>query len=271
MRGIDHDRAGDRDPLALSPGERDPALADHRVVAVRQRGDELMCLGEQRGPLDLCIGRVDATERDVLAHGRGEEERILGDDADLPPQRRQRERPHVGPVDEYPTPLDVVEARDQRRNRRLAGAGVADQGDAPSGHDLEVEVVQDRAAGLVSERDALEAHLAGAGWQLAGVGVVGDVLRLVDHLEDAFAGGGGTLRLADPHAECPQRRHENRQEQVERDEVAERQARRGRPCDPRRAGSRPARAAAGSRAAGCRTRADDSPERSGRTPAPTGP
>ena len=34
---VDDERARDRDPLALAARERDPALADHRVVAVRQR------------------------------------------------------------------------------------------------------------------------------------------------------------------------------------------------------------------------------------------
>ena len=33
---IDEERAGDREPLALAAGERDPALADHRLVAVRE-------------------------------------------------------------------------------------------------------------------------------------------------------------------------------------------------------------------------------------------
>ena len=32
---IDDQRARDREPLALAARERDPALADHRVVAVR--------------------------------------------------------------------------------------------------------------------------------------------------------------------------------------------------------------------------------------------
>ena len=86
---VDDQRAGDRDPLALAAGERDPALADHRVVAVRQRLDELVRLREPRGALDLLVGRFGPAERDVLAHGRREEERVLRDHADLAPQRRR--------------------------------------------------------------------------------------------------------------------------------------------------------------------------------------
>ena len=49
MRGFDEDRARDRDPLALAARERDAALADDRVVALRQLGDELVRLREPRG------------------------------------------------------------------------------------------------------------------------------------------------------------------------------------------------------------------------------
>ena len=38
-------RAGERDPLPLPAGQREPLLADHRVVAVRQLADELVGLG----------------------------------------------------------------------------------------------------------------------------------------------------------------------------------------------------------------------------------
>ena len=89
---VDDERARDRDALALAAGERDPALADHGVVALGQRLDELVRLGEPRGALDVVVGRVGPAERDVLAHGRREEERILGDDADLAAQRRRASR-----------------------------------------------------------------------------------------------------------------------------------------------------------------------------------
>ena len=57
-------------------------------------------------------------------------------------------------------------------------------------------------AGRVLERDVLEAR---RGPRPAGsstrAGPVGDLLGLVDHLEDPLAGRGRALRLADPHAE----------------------------------------------------------------------
>ena len=52
---------------------------------------------------------------------------------------------------------------------------------------------------------------------------VGDALRLVEHLEDAFAGRGRALRLADPHPEHAERHHEHQHEEVEEEEVGEAQ------------------------------------------------
>ena len=44
---------------------------------------------------------------------------------------------------------------------------------------------------------------------------VGDLLRLVHDLEDPLAGRGRALRLADPHAEHPERHDEHVHPQVE--------------------------------------------------------
>ena len=62
----------------------------------------------------------------------------------------------------------------------------------------------------VLEADALEAEVAAARRQLDRAGPVGDLLRLVHHLEDPLARRGRALRLADPHAERAQRHDEHR-------------------------------------------------------------
>ena len=64
----------------------------------------------------------------------------------------------------------------------------------------------------------------GARRQLAGVRRVGDLLGLVDDLEDPLAGRGRALRLADPHAEHAQRHHEHQHEDVEEEERRVRRA-----------------------------------------------
>src|SRR5215218_6134980 len=52
-RRVLDDGAGDRQPLALATGELDPALADQRLVPLRQRGHEAVELGELRRPHHL--------------------------------------------------------------------------------------------------------------------------------------------------------------------------------------------------------------------------
>ena len=90
---VGHERARDRDPLALAAGEREAALAHDGVVAVGQLGDEAGRLRALGGALDLLARRLRAAVGDVVVHGRAEQERVVGDDADLVPQRaRSRSR-----------------------------------------------------------------------------------------------------------------------------------------------------------------------------------
>src|SRR5919201_88700 len=74
---VDGERARDRQPLALPARERDPALADHRVVGLRQPLHELVRLREPGDAGELLVVEVADAEGDVLPHRRREEERIL--------------------------------------------------------------------------------------------------------------------------------------------------------------------------------------------------
>ena len=65
---VDQERTGDRDALSLAARERDPALADDGLVAVRELLDELVCLRGARRRLDRLVRRVRHPERDVVAH-----------------------------------------------------------------------------------------------------------------------------------------------------------------------------------------------------------
>ena len=92
----------------------------------------------------------------------------------------------------------------------------------PAGN-LEIQVVQHRATGVVAERHALEAQVAAAGRKLHGRRRIGDLGVLVEHLEDALAGGHGALVLPDPHADHAQRPDQDREVEVVGDEAAQRE------------------------------------------------
>ncbi len=76
---------GDRDPLPLPAAELDAPLADHRLVAAVESGDELVGVGEASGVLDLVLGGIVLRVADVLRHRPVEEEDVLLDDAQKPP------------------------------------------------------------------------------------------------------------------------------------------------------------------------------------------
>src|SRR5690606_274680 len=67
-------------------------------------------------------------EADVGGNVAGEEEDVLLHVADEPAHLVHRHVAHIAPVDEDPPLLRFVEAEEEVDDRRLAGAGVADDG-----------------------------------------------------------------------------------------------------------------------------------------------
>ena len=80
---VQHQGSGNGYPLLLAAGERDAALADHSFVAVGQRLDELMNLGQLGGRHNLRAGGVGPAVGDVSADAIGKHKGLLMDDADL--------------------------------------------------------------------------------------------------------------------------------------------------------------------------------------------
>ena len=124
------------------PESEKPALADQRVVALRQRGDELVGPGEPRGPLHQARraprGRRTRCWRAIVSVKRNVSSNTM------PTARRSSRTRSVADVDaveEDAARVDVVEARDQPGDRGLAAAGRADERDRLARAELEVEVV----------------------------------------------------------------------------------------------------------------------------------
>ena len=107
-----------------------PALADDRVVAILEAHDEVVGLRILGRLDDGLLGRLAAQPKgDVLADRAREEEDILLDGRDLRAQRCHVPVAHIDAVDQDAPAADVVDAVDQLGQRRLAGAGLADDGD----------------------------------------------------------------------------------------------------------------------------------------------
>ena len=214
QRVVEHDHVGagedgacQRDALALTARQRHALLADAGVEPPRQVVHELGLRDEQR-VVDLVVGGVGVAEGDVLAHAGREQRRLLEADRDLRAQRPQRDVAHVDAVDGDAAVGDVVEARHQHGERRLARAGEPDQRERLARLDLEVDVVEhvgrssrDSAKPTPSNRTR-PVDLAELGD--GGRAVMRRVLHgrvAVEHLEHALRGGRRLLG----HAEDPAR------------------------------------------------------------------
>jgi hypothetical protein len=119
----------------------------------------------------------------------------------------------------------VVQARQQRGERRLARARGADDGDGLAGVDGQVDAQQRGAvAALVAEHDVLEADLSSHVGDHVGVGPIGDDGLGVEHLVHADGRRLGFAREGHDPAEDLEREREHEQVRDERDEAAEREA-----------------------------------------------
>jgi hypothetical protein len=151
-------RPGQRDPLPLPAGEREPALADERVVAVGEALDERVHLRGPRGGQHLGLRGVGAAVGDVGPDGVGEQERLLEHHAQLAAQVDQPQRRQRHPAEAQLALLRVVEARQEQPDRGLARTRRPDQRERLPRRHGEADPVEHRLAARVAERDAVELH-----------------------------------------------------------------------------------------------------------------
>ena len=178
MRGCGEDGAGEADELALAR-----ARGSGRAAAASCRSRPPAAMMKSCAPtasaasIDLLVGRVRAAVGDVLAHGAGEQVRLLQHDAHVARQRAPLDVADVVAVDADGAARDLVAAADERRDRRLAGAGVADEGDRLARLHVQVDVLEDRHALDVVEVDVVEVDAALDRLELDGVRPVDDAQR----------------------------------------------------------------------------------------------
>ena len=204
-RGVLHQHPGDGEALALASRQAMAALADHGVVAVGQGHDHVVDLGGPAGLDQLHVRGLGAGEAQVLGDRVVEEVGVLRHHTDGGPQGVEGEVADVVAVDAEHALGDVVEARDQRRERGLARTRRADEGDELTGLDRGADVVEDLGAGAVvdraaradlerpqrhlgarrvAERDVVDLDAADRVDQVDGPGPVDERVLEVEHLED---------------------------------------------------------------------------------------
>src|SRR5262249_37040186 len=143
----------------LAARELQSALADRGLVAVGKRRDEVVNLRQPRRLLDLLAVGAGAAIGDVVADRVVEEDGVLRHDADGPADAVLRDVPQVLAVDADGTALDVVEAEEKTRDRRLAAAGGADDGESAAGRHAERDAVEDGPPLVIGEAHVVEDDL----------------------------------------------------------------------------------------------------------------
>src|SRR5438067_4241299 len=116
-----------------------------------------------------------------------EEKRVLEDHAHLAPQRLECEVADILAVQPNRAELRVVEARQQARDRGLAGAGRSNQRGKLTGLDREGHVLDRRpVAAAVSERHLIELNLSVRLLEMERLRLLADGDRQVHVLKDAL-------------------------------------------------------------------------------------
>ena len=164
-------RSRNFEPLPLSAAEVASALVERAVVSALPRGDVVVDAGVLGGADQVAVGDRRVPECQIVADRALEHHDRLIDQGQRVAQLGGRTLGARLSVEQDLTRLGFVQSADEARNGRLTAARSADQGNAPSGFDRQVEVVDERLGqAAVSKRDAAQFEVSGqAGGHMARV------------------------------------------------------------------------------------------------------
>ncbi len=220
-RRILEEGAGDGQALALAAAEPHAALAHQRGVALRAGQDELLGVGLARRAVDRLGRRRRVAVGDVVLDRVAEEKRLLRHHRDLGAQRGLGEVADVVAVERDAAAADVVEARHQIDQGRLARSAHAHERHHLAAPDVQRDVAQGELGRAgIAERDVLEPQRLAEAEQGVGVGPVGDGRRQVEDLEHALDRRGRLLDGVHDARELPHRPVDQGQRRDEGEEIA---------------------------------------------------
>ncbi len=211
----------DADALPLAAAEAASLLARVGVVGLGELHDEIVCIGDPRGPDHVLLACLRLAVTNVLQDRFPEQEGALAHGGELFPERFQVDLGQVPAVDEDAAAGRVVEAAQQLDERRFARAAGADDADRLARLHLQRDVLEHRRAAFVVEAHVLQADALADAVQLVAVFVPADDGFGVEHVEDSFGTRRGILELLRQGRKPPDRHVHQADPAQELDQVAE--------------------------------------------------
>ena len=190
--GMAYDRPGNGQTLPLTAGDVGAALGDGGFQLVGHPGHEVLALSHlQRVPHLLLCG-VGFSVAQVGGHGAVEEQRVLGNHAQMLPELCLGQIPDVYAVEQDLALAGLVDPGNQVHQGGFAGSGGADNGGGLAGTGHKADVLQHRTVRLgVMEGDVPELQ-RGERTDISVVGaVVPDGGLIVENGVDPADGGHG--------------------------------------------------------------------------------
>ena len=179
---VGYRRPGNGNELPLALRQAGPIACEHRLVALRQAGDEVVGVCQLRRLDTLLIGGIQFTVADVVHHRTGEQIGFLQHHAQGSPQVGLGNLVDVDVVVADFAVGNVIEPVNQVRNGGLARAGGAYKGDFLAGMGVQGHIVQHRLLRHIAEVHVKHGDIA------LQLGIGHGTVRLVGMLPGPAAG-----------------------------------------------------------------------------------
>src|SRR5690606_36060420 len=184
--------------LLLPAGKLHATLADDRVVAVRQAGNDTIKPRAARGLGDFRVGRIKTAIGYVFPDRSREQENILADDTNVGAQGFQRHIANVDAIGKDRALRHIIKARQQRTDRGLARTRWTDEGNGFACADGNIETVDNGTRGVVAEAHIAIFDITGQARNRLRTGAVRNIRARVEKLRIALETGNALgIRLDD--------------------------------------------------------------------------
>ncbi len=157
---VGNDGTCNRHSLTLASAEREPALADRRVVSLGEPCDEVVCAGKSRSAFHRCHIRIGFGKGDVVSNGIVEQEGFFEHHTDVLTQFAYIELAQIDAVQRDAALFHVIKAQQEPNDRALARTGGTHQRNRLPRCDGDTHTVEHFVHVSVPEYDVFERHRA---------------------------------------------------------------------------------------------------------------